>query len=392
MNFFEIEGKKIGGGHPTYFIADIAANHDGDLEKAKDLIYSCAEAGAHAAKFQNFRARSIVSDHGFKSLQGKLSHQAAWKKSVYEVYQEAELPMEWTETLKETCKKAGVHYFTSPYSPKIIDEISPHVSAWKMGSGDITWHNAIQHMAKTDKPFILSTGACDIKEVKAAVNKALDCTKDFALLQCNTNYTANTNEDRSKALERMKSINLKVLSTYKKEFPGIVLGLSDHTLGHTTVAGSVGLFDAKIIEKHYTLDNSSEGPDHPFSMNPETWKEMVDITNIIEEQLSENLSFEQRLSIIKPYIDLEELTNALGDGVKRVEDNEKETVKLQRRGICAGKDLPVGHTILDGDLTPLRPQLEGCYLPYQEHELIGKKLKIKKVFGETIFKEDITNG
>ena len=127
-------------------------------------------------------------------------------------------------------------------------------------------------------------------------------------------------------------------------------------------------------------------------MNPKTWKEMVDITNIIEEQLSENLSFEQRLSIIKPYIDLEELTNALGDGVKRVEDNEKETVKLQRRGICAGKDLPVGHTILDGDLTPLRPQLEGCFLPYQEYELIGKKLKHKKVFGETIFKEDIING
>ena len=104
----EIQGRKIGHAYPTYFISDIAANHDGDLERAKDLIYLAAEAGADAAKFQHFKAESIVSDVGFKTLGGQQSHQANWKKSVYEVYKEASVNLAWTEVLKETCDQAGI--------------------------------------------------------------------------------------------------------------------------------------------------------------------------------------------------------------------------------------------------------------------------------------------
>ena len=113
-SILEIQNKRIGRDYPTYFIADIAANHDGDLERAKDLIYLASEAGADAAKFQHFNAETIVSDRGFRNLGVQQSHQANWKKSVFDVYKDASVSLEWTDSLKETCNKAGIAFFTSP--------------------------------------------------------------------------------------------------------------------------------------------------------------------------------------------------------------------------------------------------------------------------------------
>src|SRR5882672_5901205 len=120
---FEINGRRIGPEDPVYFIADVAANHDGDLERAKELIHLAAESGADAAKFQHFAAETIVSDYGFRTLGGQQSHQAKWKKSVFEVYKDASVSLGWTDTLKDTCDKAGIAFFTSPYSIDIVDHI-----------------------------------------------------------------------------------------------------------------------------------------------------------------------------------------------------------------------------------------------------------------------------
>ena len=111
----KIDKTFIGDNYPTYFIADVAANHDGDIERAKDLIYLAAEKGANAAKFQHFSAGTIVSDKGFKSLSSVSSHQSKWKKSVFDVYKDASVDLGWTEVLKATCDKAGIAFFTSPY-------------------------------------------------------------------------------------------------------------------------------------------------------------------------------------------------------------------------------------------------------------------------------------
>ena len=162
---FAIQGKNIGRNYPVYFIADIAANHDGDIERAKELIHLAAEAGADAAKFQHFTAESIVSDHGFKSLASKQSHQAKWKKSVFKVYKDASVSLSWTETLKETCDKANVAFFTSPYSIDLVDHIDPFVPAYKIGSGDITWIEIVQYIAGMQKPYILASGASTMDDV-----------------------------------------------------------------------------------------------------------------------------------------------------------------------------------------------------------------------------------
>ena len=342
-----INGQMIGDGYATYFIADIAANHDGDLSRAIDLIYLAAESGADAAKFQHFSANTIVSDKGFKSLVTKQSHQKNWQKSVYEVYQEASLNVDWNHYLKEACCKAGISFMTSPYSLNLVDEVDQYISAYKIGSGDITWLEIIDYIAKKNKPYILATGASKIEDVQRSVDFALQINPNLALLQCNTNYTA--------SLENFKYIQLNVLKAYQKLYPEIVLGLSDHTLGHSTVLGAVAL-GASIIEKHFTDDIKREGPDHAFSMDPKSWREMVDRTR--------------------------ELENSLGDHVKKVEDNEKETVVLQRRSIRLKQNLDAGSILNYNDLIMLRPCPHDAIQPYELREIIGKKLTKSMQEGE----------
>jgi sialic acid synthase SpsE len=138
MPKFHIGNRPVGDAEPTYFIADIGANHDGQLERAKLLIRLAKAAGADGAKFQHFRAPSIVSDRGFRDL-GRLSHTAKWKKSVYEVFEECSLPWEWTPQLKTCCDEAGIDFLSTPYDLDAVDLLDPLVSVYKIGSGDITW-------------------------------------------------------------------------------------------------------------------------------------------------------------------------------------------------------------------------------------------------------------
>ena len=154
MKKFKIGNSTIGDNYPTYFVADIAANHDGKLSRAIELIKICADSGANAAKFQNFKAETIVSDLGFKNLQKKQSHQSDWKKSVFEVYDAASISLEWTSNLKNACKCAGIDYFTAPYDINIVDQLNDFVEAWKIGSGDITWHELIEILSKKNKPVL----------------------------------------------------------------------------------------------------------------------------------------------------------------------------------------------------------------------------------------------
>lgn len=349
-----IEETIIGSNEPTYFIADVAANHDGDLERAKDLIWMAAEAGANAAKFQHFMASTIVSDFGFKSLGGQQSHQASWKKSVFEVYQDASVSLDWTATLKETCNKAGVAFFTTPYALDIVSHIDPDVPAYKIGSGDITWLEMIECIASKQKPYIMATGASTIDDVHRAVSAALAINPMLCLMQCNTNYTA--------SLENFKFIQLNVLRVYREMYPDLVLGLSDHTPGHSTVLGAVTL-GARLIEKHFTNDTNRNGPDHAFSMDQKSWRDMVDRTR--------------------------ELENALGVGIKQVEDNEKETVILQRRSLRAQGPLKKGHRLTVGDLTPLRPCPKDAIQPYELANVIGTTLRRDLVEGDYLKIGDI---
>lgn len=344
-----INDKEISLASPTYFIADIAANHDGDLNRAKDLICLAKDAGADAAKFQHFLADKIVSDYGFNTLGSQQSHQATWRKSVYDTYKQYETQREWTAELITTCKKVDIDFMTTPYDFDAIKMFADYIPAFKIGSGDITWIEAIEKIAAYNKPVLLATGAASIEDVERAVEAIININPCIVLMQCNTNYTGR--------YENFKHINLNVIKSYATKWPGVITGLSDHTHGHTTVLGAIA-FGAKVIEKHFTDDNTREGPDHAFSMNPRSWADMVSAAR--------------------------ELELSLGDGIKRIEDNEKQTVILQRRCIRLKRDINAGEKIVYDDLDFLRPSTVNSLKPYEYREILNKLTKRDLVKGQEL--------
>lgn len=350
-----IGNKEVGADHPVYFIAEIGSNFDQDMGRAKELIHLAKEAGADAAKFQHYTAKTLVSDTGFKALGSAQSHQASWKKSVYETYQDASLDQDWTAELKEACDAADITFFSSPYSMDLVDYIDPYVPAFKVGSGDITWLEIIERMASKGKPVLIATGASDLIEVERAIGAATAINEDVILMQCNTNYTASD--------DNFSHIHLNVLKTYGERFPNALLGLSDHMPGHVTVLGAVSL-GARVIEKHFTDSVDRDGPDHPFSMTPATWREMVDRTR--------------------------ELEAALGSSIKRVEKNEEQTIIAQRRCVRAVKDLAPGHVLQRDDVTYLRPCPVDSVAPMDVDTLLGHVIQTNIKSGDHLTVAHIT--
>ncbi len=345
----KIGNRLIGPAHPTYFIADIAANHDGDIERAKLLIQLAKEAGAEAAKFQNFSAPKIVSDYGFKHMDGQVSHQAAWKKSVFEVYQGASIPFEWTLTLAEECNEVGIHYFSSPYDFDAIDFLDRYVEMYKAGSGEIDWIEALERMAGKGKPLFVATGASDIGEVQRAVHAILKLNKQLVLMQCNTNYTASP--------DNYDHLHLNVLKTFATMFPDVILGLSDHTHSVAPVLGAVAL-GARVIERHFTDSNEREGPDHKFAMNPDNWAKMVEETRLLER--------------------------SLGSSDKFIAENEKQTAIIQRRCLRAARAVKAGEVFTREMIDVLRPATSGAIKPDQIPNVIGTKALHDMKYGQEL--------
>jgi len=338
----------------TYFIADIAANHDGDIGRAKRLIEHAHNAGANAVKFQHHDVTKYVSDFGFKNLGGKFSHQSSWDKTIYEVYKDAEVPLNWTAELKEFCEERRITFFSTPYDLDIVDHLNKFVPAFKIGSGDLAWEAMLEKVAKTNKPTLIATGAGTIGEVQRAMEVVTPHNDQIVLMQCNTNYTAEK--------ENFKYINLNVLKTYAAMFPDVILGLSDHTLGHVTVIGAVAL-GARVVEKHFTDDTSRPGPDHPFSMDPTTWRTMVDDVRLLE--------------------------SSLGHGTKEVQENEKETVILQRRAIRVTEDLEPGDLIQKSFLQFQRPCPADAISVNEVDKIVGTVVNKSITSGDYLRKEHI---
>lgn len=350
----QLNGREISRSSPVYFVADIAANHDGDLERAKALIFAAKGAGADAVKFQHFKADRIVSDVGFRSLGGQFGHQSSWGKPVFDVYRQYECNREWNFTLVEAARQADIDFMTTPYDYEAVEMLDPYLPAYKIGSGDITWTEFVCHVAARGKPIMLATGASTMEDVERAVEAILRVNRKLVLMQCNTNYTG--------SIENFRYVNLRVLERYARQWPDMILGLSDHTPGHATVLGAVAL-GARVVEKHFTDDSGRPGPDHLFSMTPESWRTMVDRSR--------------------------ELEAALGDGHKRVEGNEVDTVVLQRRCLRLKGNKQAGETLVADDLECLRPAPPGSIEPYRLQEVTGRRLLAAKSVGEAVLWNDL---
>lgn len=309
-------GKKfVGEGHGCYIIAEIGSNFDGRLSKAKRLIKQAKECGADATKFQSFITEQLLSKRGFEK---KLAFQSNWEKSVWKTYKDAELPRRWHGELNEYAKKIGIDFFSSPWDFDAVDLLEElKVSAFKVGSGDVTYLEILKHIGKKRKPVFLATGASTMKEVKDAITTIKSTGNNKIILMHSVVQYPSPIEDA----------NLRVLETLKEKFH-LNVGYSDHSPGSLIALASVAL-GACVIEKHFTLDPQSKGPDHSHSMNPESFKEMVQDIRLLEK--------------------------AFGDGRKKVEQSERETRIIQRRGIWTTKSIMKGERFSEKNIKALRP-------------------------------------
>lgn len=345
----KIGDKYVGLNHPTYFIAEIGANFDGSIEKAKQLIDAAKAAGADCAKFQTFSTPRIVSERGFSRMQLKGVH-GSWGRTVSEVFKDAEFPVKWHKEISDYCKKVGIDFSTSPYFKEAVDLcVDLDVPFIKIGSGDITWHEMLEYIASKGKPVMLATGDATMAEIDEAV-RVIEKTgnKDLILMQCITNYPS-----------KIDSANVNVLKTYQSAFD-VLTGYSDHSPGHVVALAST-VIGGRVIEKHFTLDKTDKGPDHPHSMEPHEFKFMVD--------------------------SIREVERAMGSTCKEVVAEEGETVFVQRRCLYAARDLKKGDVIKAEDIDVLRPALG--IPPKFKPMLIGKTVKEDIAKGQPLFWENI---
>lgn len=342
MKRITIDGRKIGEGYPVYCIAEIGSNFDGDLDRAKSLIDLATDSGANAVKFQSFLTDKIISKKGFENL--RVGFQAKWKKSVYEVYKDAEFPRKWHKKISDYCKKKKITFFSSPYDFEAVDLLEElDVPVYKIGSGDITWHEIIKYIAEKGKPIILGVGASTIKEIEEAVNIIYSTgNKKLILLQCVTNYPS-----------KFESANINAMINLKKKFNCLV-GYSDHTPGYIVPLGMTALGGC-VIEKHFTDDKTRKGPDHPFAMDTNDFKLMVSNIRLLEKALGSN---------------------------KKLYNEEKDTVILQRRCLRAAKDIEKGTKITRNLIDVLRPAPKDSISPKYLDNIIEKVIDINVKKGD----------
>jgi len=345
----KIGNKLIGINHPSYIIAEIGANFNGSLKRAKEMCYAAKEVGADCAKFQTFKSENIVSHIGFSKMKLKGVH-GTWEKPISEVFKEVEFPREWHAEIKKYCDDIEIDFSTSPYDFEAVDLCDsldlPYI---KIGSGEITWLEMIEYIALKKRPIILSTGDASMAEIDDAIS-TIEKTgnKNLILLQCITNYPS-----------KIESANINVLKTYQTAF-NVLTGYSDHSPGDLVILGSIALGGC-VVEKHFTLDKNDKGPDHPHSLDKKEFSDMVSNIRLMEK--------------------------ALGSSKKDVVEEEQETVYVQRRGLYASKDIAEGEIITNDSIDVLRPALG--ILPKYKDVIVGKKAGSNILKGEPIYWENI---
>ena len=312
----EINGSRIGIGFPTYIIAEIGSNHNGDLSLAKKLIEAAHKAGVDAAKFQTFHAESHFSKHtpGFTYLEEK-GHQ----QNTYDLIKSLEINRKWHEELMNFCASLNIDFLSSPCDYEAVDQLGNlGMPAFKLASFDLPDLNLIRHMAAFKRPLLFSTGMASYADIEAALGTAKATgNEQVVLLQCTSLYPAPA--DLS---------NLACMGTMKRAF-GVPVGYSDHTLGDHVSIAAVAL-GACLIEKHFTLDRTLPGPDHAFATEPSELVEMIKRIREVEVAIG----------------------NGIKDGPRKA---ELEMFEKGRRSLHVIKSIKAGEIVLESNLRIKRP-------------------------------------
>lgn len=316
-----------------YIIAEAGVNHNGSLEIARRLVEAARSCGADAVKFQTFKAERLVTRGAEKADYQKRAGTEG--DSQFEMLKRLELGEDDFRMLFDDCNLVGIEFLSSPFDEESADLLdSLGMATFKVPSGEITNHPFLEHVARKEKPVILSTGMSTIGEVEEAVGILSACgASRLTLLHCVTEYPAPYGE-----------INLNAMITLRTAF-GLEVGYSDHTPGIEVPVAAVAL-GATVIEKHFTLDNAMDGPDHRASLNPDDFRRMVQAIRNVKQ--------------------------AMGDGIKRPAPCELKNVGIARKSIVAAEAIGKGEIITLVKLAIKRP---GCGIqPKDIGKLVGLRV------------------
>ncbi len=333
MSHFNIGDFKVGGSR-TFIIAELSANHNGDIEIAKETIRAAKKAGADCIKLQTYTADTITLD--VKNEHFKIDQGTAWDgKYLYDLYKEAFTPWEWHKELFDLAKEEGLICFSSPFDKSAVDFLENlNAPAYKIASFEITDIPLINYVASKGKPIIISTGIADESDIELAIETCKNAgNHDISILKCTSAYPANPED-----------ANLLTIPEIKEKFE-VIPGLSDHTLGIEAPVVAVSL-GAKVIEKHFILDKEMGGVDSHFSLDQSEFKAMVDAVRITEKMLGK-VDFEM--------------------------NDKKKTSREFSRSLFVAEDMKAGDTISEKNVRSVRPGY-GLHPKYL-NELIGKPVK-----------------
>lgn len=320
----------------TLIIAEAGVNHNGSIEIAKQLVDKAVEAGVDYIKFQTFKAANLVTNSA-RQAEYQKKNIGGSDDSQYNMLKKLELSPNDHEILVNYCHDRSIKFFSTAFDFDSIEYLhSLGLGLWKIPSGEVTNYPFLKRIAAYNEKTILSTGMCDMADVRAAVDALYSnglSKENLILLHCNTEYPT-----------PFEDVNLKAMDALRKEF-GVDVGYSDHTRGIEVPIAAVAL-GATVIEKHFTLDKNMEGPDHKASLEPDELKAMVCAIRNIEKAIA-------------------------GDGTKHVSESESKNIAIARKSIIAACDIKKGEMLSRNNLTVKRPGIG--ISPMRWEEVIGTK-------------------
>ena len=314
-----------------FIIAEAGVNHNGRLDLALQLVDKAVEAGADCVKFQTFITENEISKNAEKAEYQKVS--TGENESEFEMVKKLELTFGQFREIAGYCEKKGILFLSTPFDLDSIDFLDDmNIFCWKIPSGEITNLPYLIKIAKTNRDVIMSTGMCDLEEVRNAVQILRKYGNGtITLLHCNTEYPT-----------PFEDVNLKAMETMRREF-GVSVGYSDHTVGIEAPIAAAAL-GASVIEKHFTLDRNMEGPDHKASLEPQELAQMIRAIRNVEK--------------------------AIGNGEKKPSPSEIKNISVARKSIVAKRDIAKGEIFTEDNLCVKRPG-DGIN-PMRWFEILGK--------------------
>ena len=324
-----IGSHEIGDQADCYVIAEIGHNHQGKLQTAREMFKAAKAAGAHAVKLQKRNNRGLYTKAAYdKPYDNENSYGATYGE--HREFLEFELK-EYTE-LQAYAADLDVDFFATAFDFESADFLAKlNVPAYKIASGDVKSTPLLKHVASFGKPLIISTGGARLDEIKRAYDAVMPINPQLCLLQCTAGYPAAWEE-----------LDLRVITQFRQEFPGAVVGFSGHDSG-IAMAVAAFVLGARVVEKHFTLNRAMKGTDHAFSLEPAGMRKMVR--------------------------DLERTRLALGDGVKKIHGSERAPILKMGKSLVAAHDLPAGHVLTRTDIVLKSPG--GGIPPYELEQVIG---------------------